>query len=469
APVCPPRFLFGGGWCPEQWDPATWGEDIALMRRAKVNPVSLGIFSWSSLEPAEGVYETGWLEEVIDLLTEAGIGFFLATPTASPPPWFTLAHPEAMPVTPAGVRPTPGSRATSRVRAPAYRARRRRGAPAHRPDARRALRRASRSARLAPAQRVRDARPRPCGRSRLPRLAAAPLRLSPGAEPAVVHRVLVPGLRRLGGDHAPAGHAVPAQPGPADRLPPLQLRRDAGGDDRAARRDPRRRLHRTGDHELHAAHLEPPRAVGVGGGAGRGLVGSLPRHHRPRRGGPRRLRLGPRPLLVRRALGAHGAERRGHRTGRSHRRQERAADAPPLPGVHRPRLPELPVLPVAGLARRRRAVAQRPGPARRRLHGPLRGRVRTGLAAGADRPRGRPPGRRAAGRGGRGDPLARRRVVGAGDPAPAQRCDLLFRGGARDPPLLLAGGDPDGLRAAGGGREQVPAAGGAVPVPALGR
>src|SRR5699024_5596842 len=111
-------------------------------------------------------------------------------------------------------------------------------------------------------QRVRDARPRPCGRSRLPRLAAAPLRLSPGAEPAVVHRVLVPGLRRLGGDHAPAGHPVPPPPDPADRRPPLQRLRDAGGDDRAARRDPRRRLHRTGDHELHAAHLEPPRAVG---------------------------------------------------------------------------------------------------------------------------------------------------------------------------------------------------------------
>src|SRR5699024_1506235 len=90
APFCPPQFLFGGDCAPEQWDPATRREDIALMRRAKVNTVSLGIFSSSSLEPAEGVYETGWLEEVIGLLTEAGIGFFLATPTASPPPWFTL-------------------------------------------------------------------------------------------------------------------------------------------------------------------------------------------------------------------------------------------------------------------------------------------------------------------------------------------------------------------------------------------
>ncbi|HEX7353072.1 beta-galactosidase [Brachybacterium sp.] len=122
APFAPPQFLFGGDWSPEQWDRATWHEDIALMQRAKVNTVSLGIFSWSSLEPSEGVYETGWLEEVIDLLTEAGIGFFLATPTASPPPWFTRAHPEAMPVRPDGVRLTHGSRDTYAISAPAYRA-----------------------------------------------------------------------------------------------------------------------------------------------------------------------------------------------------------------------------------------------------------------------------------------------------------------------------------------------------------
>lgn len=121
APFSPPAFLFGGDWSPEQWDPRTWREDIELMRRAKVNTVSLGIFSWSALEPAEGVFETDWLHEVIDLLTDAGIGFFLATPTASPPPWFTLSHPEAMPVTAQGVRLTHGSRDTYAVSAPAYR------------------------------------------------------------------------------------------------------------------------------------------------------------------------------------------------------------------------------------------------------------------------------------------------------------------------------------------------------------
>lgn len=121
APFAPSAFLFGGDWSPEQWERETWHEDIELMRRAKVNTVSLGIFSWAMLEPAEGVFETGWLDEVIELITEAGIGFFLATPTASPPPWFTLAHPEAMPVREDGVRLTHGSRDTYAISAPAYR------------------------------------------------------------------------------------------------------------------------------------------------------------------------------------------------------------------------------------------------------------------------------------------------------------------------------------------------------------
>jgi beta-galactosidase len=45
----------------------------------------------------------------------------LATPTASPPPWFTLAHPDAMPVTREGTRLWHGSRDTYCAAAPAYR------------------------------------------------------------------------------------------------------------------------------------------------------------------------------------------------------------------------------------------------------------------------------------------------------------------------------------------------------------
>jgi beta-galactosidase len=115
------RLCYGGDYNPEQWPESVWVEDIALMREARVNLVSLGVFAWSRLEPREGEYEFGWLDRVMDRLGEAGIGAALATPTASPPPWFSFAHPDALPVTREGVRLTHGSRDTYCMSAPAYR------------------------------------------------------------------------------------------------------------------------------------------------------------------------------------------------------------------------------------------------------------------------------------------------------------------------------------------------------------
>jgi beta-galactosidase len=112
---------FGGDYNPEQWDGATWAEDDALMRVARVNTATVGVFSWSLLEPEEGRYDFGWLDATLDRLHAGGVRAVLATPTASPPPWFTLAHPDAMPVTPDGARLGHGSRDTYCAAAPAYR------------------------------------------------------------------------------------------------------------------------------------------------------------------------------------------------------------------------------------------------------------------------------------------------------------------------------------------------------------
>src|SRR5687767_3208809 len=91
-------LCYGGGYNPEQWPEQVWEQDAALMREAGVNLVSLGVFAWSRLEPTQGGYDFDWLDRAMDLLHGAGVGVALATPTASPPPWFSLAHPDALPV-----------------------------------------------------------------------------------------------------------------------------------------------------------------------------------------------------------------------------------------------------------------------------------------------------------------------------------------------------------------------------------
>jgi beta-galactosidase len=115
-------LCYGGDYNPEQWPPDRWVEDVALMREARVNLVTVGIFAWSRLEPRPGQYTFDWLDQVLDLLYAGGIRVALATPTASPPPWFSLRHPDALPVTADGIRLTHGSRDTYCASAPGYRA-----------------------------------------------------------------------------------------------------------------------------------------------------------------------------------------------------------------------------------------------------------------------------------------------------------------------------------------------------------
>jgi beta-galactosidase len=103
-------FALGGDYSPEQWPESVWVEDIALMRTAGVNSVNLGVFSWGLLEISDGVFEWGWLDRIMDLLHEGGIGVNLATPTAAPPMWLMQAHPEIAPVNQHGVRNAQGGR-----------------------------------------------------------------------------------------------------------------------------------------------------------------------------------------------------------------------------------------------------------------------------------------------------------------------------------------------------------------------
>ncbi|MGV9271132.1 beta-galactosidase [Kitasatospora sp. NPDC003701] len=118
-----PRLAFGGDYNPDQWDRDVWREDVRLMRRAGVNLVSLGIFSWSWIEPDQDRFDFSGLDEVIALLHEGGVSVDLATPSASPPPWFSEAYPDALFVDHLGRRLGHGSRQGFCPSSPAYRRR----------------------------------------------------------------------------------------------------------------------------------------------------------------------------------------------------------------------------------------------------------------------------------------------------------------------------------------------------------
>jgi len=60
-----PHLLHGGDWNPDQWrdEPGILEQDFALMEKAGCNTFSVGIFAWAALEPEEGRFEMGWLDE----------------------------------------------------------------------------------------------------------------------------------------------------------------------------------------------------------------------------------------------------------------------------------------------------------------------------------------------------------------------------------------------------------------------
>lgn len=110
AALTPDGIRFGGDYNPEQWPAHVWREDARLMREAHVNLVTVGVFSWARYEPSPGARDFAWLDEVLDVLGEHGVGVDLATPTASPPPWLGVLHPDTLPVDQDGVRLVAGSR-----------------------------------------------------------------------------------------------------------------------------------------------------------------------------------------------------------------------------------------------------------------------------------------------------------------------------------------------------------------------
>lgn len=92
------KMLHGGDYNPEQWlhMPEILDRDIELMKKASINTVSLGIFSWAVLEPEEGKFDFVWMEQIIDRLFKNGISVILATPTGARPKWMADKYEEVL-------------------------------------------------------------------------------------------------------------------------------------------------------------------------------------------------------------------------------------------------------------------------------------------------------------------------------------------------------------------------------------
>ena len=118
-----PHMLHGCDYNPEQWfdRPDILSQDILQMQQANINCVSLGIFAWAALEPAEGDYRLDRLAEIVDALYANGIRTVLATPSAANPVWMAVKYPEIRRVRADGTRVPAGGRHNHCYTSPVYR------------------------------------------------------------------------------------------------------------------------------------------------------------------------------------------------------------------------------------------------------------------------------------------------------------------------------------------------------------
>jgi len=116
-----PHFLHGGDYNPDQWPEEIWAEDMRLMKLAHCNAMTVGIFAWARLEPAEGQFDFSWLDTIMDLLAENDAYGVLATPSAARPAWMSHKYPEVLRVRSDGTRIRHGGRHNHCPSSPVYR------------------------------------------------------------------------------------------------------------------------------------------------------------------------------------------------------------------------------------------------------------------------------------------------------------------------------------------------------------
>lgn len=120
-----PHFLYGADYNPEQWidTKQIWNEDMRLMKLANCNEMTVGIFSWATIEPEEDKFDFSFLDEIIDKIYENGGRVILATPSGSRPRWLAERYPEVLRVNEDGTRNLYGMRHNHCYTSPAYRER----------------------------------------------------------------------------------------------------------------------------------------------------------------------------------------------------------------------------------------------------------------------------------------------------------------------------------------------------------
>ena len=114
------ELLYGAAYYDEYMPYDRLQQDVAMMKKARINTVRIAESTWSTCEPQEGVFDFSHVERVMDAMEEAGINVIIGTPTYAIPTWMVKSHPDVMAETVKG-RGIYGARQIMDITHPVYR------------------------------------------------------------------------------------------------------------------------------------------------------------------------------------------------------------------------------------------------------------------------------------------------------------------------------------------------------------
>ena len=115
------KIVYGGDYNPEQWNEATWEEDMRLFKLAGIDILTLNVFSWAAIQPSEDTYDFDRLDRIMELVRKNGMKVCMATSTGAHPAWMAKRHPDILRVDFEGRKRKFGGRHNSCPNSPTYR------------------------------------------------------------------------------------------------------------------------------------------------------------------------------------------------------------------------------------------------------------------------------------------------------------------------------------------------------------
>ncbi len=115
------KIAYGGDYNPEQWPEETWEEDMRLLKLAHIDTLTLNVFSWAALQPAEDTYCFDKLDKIMELAKSHNMKVCLATGTGAHPAWMARKYPEILRTDFHGVKRKFGARHNSCPNSVVYR------------------------------------------------------------------------------------------------------------------------------------------------------------------------------------------------------------------------------------------------------------------------------------------------------------------------------------------------------------